>query len=160
MLIQLAKGLSYIHEENLVHCDLRPENALIWVERRNQSENEQENLKVMMKWSDFGLSKRTVKHESRFNWLAPEILTKTYENTAEIKLYRDGSAPGQLIRGTTKSDVFSEGLTFAYILLGGEHPYGTDNASVRNNLKKNNPVHLKSNSSTLQRDRRIFPTAV
>ena len=144
ILLQLADGLNFIHEKNLVHRDLRPENALIWVEH-DQGQNAQGNLEVVMKWSDFGLNKRTRNYESRLNWLAPEMLKETYTNTAEIQMRGDGNAPRHLLRGTAKSDVFSEGLTFAYILLRGEHPYGIDDVSIRNNLKHDKPVHLQIN---------------
>ena len=138
ILLQLANGLEYIHEKNLVHRDLRPENALIWVER-DQGKN-----KVVMKWSDFGLSKPTRKHESRLKWLAPEILMETQYNTHEIQMCNDGKTQEQL-GGAQKSDVFSGGLIFSYILLRGEHPYGIDDYSIHNNLKNDKPVHLHSN---------------
>ena len=142
ILLQLATGLEYIHEMKLVHGDLNPENALI-CEMPNQDHIQQAQRQVVMKWADFSLSKRRANEsdETAVHWLAPEILTEWFNNANY-----DESKSGQLITGATKqSDVFSEGLTFAYALLAGEHPYGTDGASIVNNLKINNPVHLNSN---------------
>ena len=50
ILLQLAKGLKYIHEMKLVHRDITPQNVLIFIDPENQQ--------VVMKWGDFGLSKQ------------------------------------------------------------------------------------------------------
>ena len=84
VLLQLAKGLEYIHQMKLVHGDIKPENALIWMNP--------ENKKVLMKWADFGLSRRFNERAtfsmsgmketfSFFDWLAPELL-KLLDKTA------------------------------------------------------------------------------
>lgn len=44
-------------------------------------------------------------------------------------------------RGTNKSDIFSEGLVFAYILLGGKHLYDFDADS---DVIAKNQVNFKS----------------
>ena len=54
VIYQLAMvGLEYIHNEQLIHCDLKPGNVLICVDILNEN-----NTRVLMKWADFGLSKR------------------------------------------------------------------------------------------------------
>ena len=120
ILFQLASGLKYIHENKLVHSDLQPKNAFIWEDKCDKS-------KTVMKWADFGLNKQMRRKESR--WLAPEI-------RIGMELKRP--------QGTFKSDIFAEGLTFAYILLEGEHVYEKDIADNGSNMNKNNAINLKS----------------
>ena len=136
ILLQLAEGLEYIHGMNLIHRDLKPKNALIWV---GSGCNSNEEKQVLMKWADFGLSK-PVKDTGSFSmsdirgtkkWFAPEL----------FEILRKGS--NEKLRGTVKSDVFAEGLTFGYVLLGGKHLCGDNNMDVDENLPKNNLVNLK-----------------
>ena len=137
VLLQLSKGLEYVHEQKLVHRDIKPQNVLIWV---NSGKNEQ----VLMKWADFGLSK-PVNHRGSYSmsgvrgttgWLAPEIL----------KLIESGDnrdTKETQIRGTVKTDVFAEGLVFGYFLLGGGHLFGS-RLSIQSNIVNNKPVNLTS----------------
>jgi serine/threonine-protein kinase/endoribonuclease IRE1 len=133
VLLQLSKGLEYVHEQKLVHRDIKPENVLIWVN--------QENGEVLMKWADFGLSKPVNERGScsmsgvkgTTGWLAPEVL----------KLIESEEANETQIRGTVKTDVFAEGLVFGYFLLGGGHLFGSFLIS-QSNIVKNQPVNLPS----------------
>jgi serine/threonine protein kinase len=73
--LQLAKGLEHIHEKQFIHRDIKPHNVLIWVDSTGE--------KVLMKWADFGLSKKVNERGSHSisevkgtnNWFSPEILT-------------------------------------------------------------------------------------
>lgn len=121
--LQLASGLEYIHDQNLAHRDLKPENALIWVA---ENEDESTQSQVLMKWSDFGLNK-TSSNENRY-WSAPELLDSEKCTIEDAK----------------KGDVFAEGLTFAYVLLKGKHPYGNTEPEINANLRTNNPINLQS----------------
>jgi serine/threonine protein kinase len=47
--LQLAKGMEHIHEQRLIHRDVKPGNVLIWVDSTGE--------RVLMKWADFDLSK-------------------------------------------------------------------------------------------------------
>lgn len=132
---QLASGIQYIHGENLVHRDLKPENVLVWLADPEQNKQDEQ---VVIKLADFGLCKRT-KESGSFtmsgvkgtrNWLSPELQ----------KLIGKDHWP----RGNNQSDIFAEGLLFAYILLGGKHPYGNKDETIPKNLTKNNAVNLKS----------------
>jgi serine/threonine protein kinase len=134
VLLQLAKGLEYIHQMGLVHRDIKPQNVLIHLDSATQQ--------VVMKWADFGLSKE-VNERGTFtmtgvrgtqDYFAPEILklldeASSTENEAQK-------------RGTVKSDVFAEGLVFGYFLSGGVHPFGTTSHQIQTNLRTNEPANL------------------
>jgi serine/threonine protein kinase len=137
VLLQLSEGLAHIHELNRIHRDIKPENVLIWVNP--------ETKEVLMKWADFGYSKAVDKNgwhsvsanRGTENWYAPETLKKIEE------LEISGKDGKNLQKGTTKSDIFTEGLVFGYYLLGGRHLFGTS-SFVRNNIIDNDPVNLES----------------
>lgn len=141
VLLQLASGLAYIHSKDLVHRDLKPQNVLIWV-----GDDENEEQQVLLKWADFGLSKK-VNERGSFsvsgvqgseNWFAPEIL-KMWQNYQKSQ---KNNRPQK--RGTIKSDVFAEGCVFGYFLLDGQHPYGSYNHEIQTNISKNDPVNMRS----------------
>ncbi len=146
VLFQLASGLDYIHSKLLIHRDIKPENVLIHV---NGSDN-----KVTMKWADFGLS-RTVnergtykisKLEGTMNWLAPELLKQLDDMPTHPN---NGDQPSRKIRGTVKSDVFAEGLVFAYYLSDGVHPHGNSNREIQTNLRAGNPKNFINSSRVI-----------
>jgi serine/threonine-protein kinase/endoribonuclease IRE1 len=140
LLYQLAIGLEHIHEKELIHRDLKPENVLIWVSP--------ENGQVLMKWADFGLSKSVNERgtysmsgiKGTMEWLAPELL-RLLDDARE----NEQSESEVRQRGTVKSDVFAEGLTFGYYLLGGLHLFGS-RFHINSNIFSNKPVNLKGKS--------------
>ncbi len=97
---------------------------------------------VKMKWADFGLS-RSVNERGTYtmssgikgtrNWYAPELL----------KLFSQFQSSEQP-RGTVKSEVFAQGLVFAYLLLDGQHLYGSDELQISANILANNQVNINS----------------
>jgi serine/threonine-protein kinase/endoribonuclease IRE1 len=139
VLLQLAKGLEYIHQKRLVHRDIKPENVLIRLNSTTQQ--------VAMKWADFGLSKKVNERGSfsmsgvrgTLDYFAPEIL----------KLLDEESSTGNEAkkRGTVKSDVFAQGLVFGYFLSGGVHPFGTTSHQIQTNLRTNTSANLPSKLS-------------
>jgi serine/threonine-protein kinase/endoribonuclease IRE1 len=134
VLLQLAKGLEYIHEMGLVHRDIKPENVLIWVNPRTNQ--------VLMKWADFGFSKPVNERgtftmsgvKGTLDYFAPELLKLLDEySSTENEVQK---------RGTVKSDIFAEGLVFGYFLSGGVHPFGTPSYQIQNNLRTKEPANL------------------
>ncbi|XP_046638807.1 light-sensor Protein kinase-like [Daphnia pulicaria] len=141
VLLQLARGLEHIHKKGLVHRDLKPENVLIWVDPNTQ--------KVLMKWADFGLSKRVNEKGSysmqsgvkgTLDYSAPEIL-KLLEKE-DTSTSTDGTTSPNT-RGNIKSDVFAEGLVFGYFLLGGVHLfYSGSRYHIQSNIIEKEPPNL------------------
>lgn len=130
VLLQMAKGLEYIHSQNLIYRDVKPENVLI-----------SESNPAVMKWADFGISRAVVTGTSYFDpskftgserWLANEIIDSSEAN----KLFNFN-----LIFGSIKCDTFALGCIFAFFLLDGIHPFG-DDYNIQENIKKDNPVNL------------------
>ncbi len=142
VLLQLAKGLEYIHQMGLVHRDIKPQNVLIRLNSTTQ--------KMVMKWADFGLSKQINERgtftmsgvRGTLDYFAPEIL----------KLLDEESSTGNedKKRGTVKSDVFAEGLVFGYFISGGVHPFGKTSSQISVNVRTKEPVNLPSKSSGSQ----------
>jgi len=115
VLLQLAKGLKYIHSKNIVHLDIKPANVLFKTIRYKES------VKVVFKWADFGLSK-LVREDGQFSitnatgriigttfWIAPEILLGNGVNDSNTSI---------------KCDIWSAGCVFFYYLTEGKHPFG------------------------------------
>ncbi len=115
VLLQIAKGLNYIHSQKFVHRDIKPSNILI----SKPSSLYKHTNNVSIKISDFGLSKRTsdggsysISGSKRDScWSAPELLE------ANIN---DASA----VRGSVSSDIFSTGCVFFFHLTRGMHLFG------------------------------------
>ena len=131
VLSQLATGLEYIHSKKLTHRDIKPHNALIWID-----ESKADVKRIVLKWADFGYSKEVNDNYSftvssikgTRNWKAPELLANKDSNK----------------RGTVNSDVYSEGLVFAYFLLDGQHPFGSG-VNIEVNILNGNLISIQGN---------------
>jgi serine/threonine protein kinase len=96
-----------------------------------------------MKLADFDLS-RPVNERGTFtmssgfigtrNWYAPELL----------KLLIPQLQQSTQRRGTVKSDVFALGLVFVYLLIDGQHLYGSNEIEIMNNIVANKQVNRNS----------------
>ncbi len=141
-LLQLAKGLEYIHQRGLVHRDIKPQNVLIRLDSATR--------KVVMKWADFGYSKQVNERgtfsmsgvRGTYDYFAPEILKLLDEDS-----YTENEVQK---RGTVKSDVFAEGLVFGYFISGGVHPFGTTSHQIQTNLRTNKPANLPETGTEVE----------
>ncbi|XP_046461710.1 serine/threonine-protein kinase/endoribonuclease ire-1-like [Daphnia pulex] len=134
VLLQMAKGLQYIHSMNLVHRDIKPENMMISITQP-----------VHIKLADFGLCK-PVNQRGTFSisgikgtqyWMAPEILA--LEDQPYSKNDVEGANKG---RGTMRSDIFALGLVFFTFLTNGLHLFGSKNLIISNVMRgKPNPAN-------------------
>jgi serine/threonine-protein kinase/endoribonuclease IRE1 len=141
VLLQLAKGLEYIHQMGLVHRDIKPQNVLISLNSTTQI--------VVMKWADFGFSKRVNERGSfsmsgvrgTYDYFAPEILKLLDEDSSTENEAQN--------RGTVKSDVFAEGLVFGYFISRGIHPFGSSSFQISVKVRTEEPVNLPSKFNLL-----------
>lgn len=126
VLLQIAKGLEYIHLKRLIHRDIKPGNILI--------------KNGIIKISDFGLSKQLNLNDScsmsgfrgTALYAAPEVLRLYYQTKATSSF-----------RGSSRCDIFSAGCVFFVFLTRGTHPFG-DLLYVQINISENKPINLKS----------------
>ncbi len=102
VLPQLARGLSYIHDRNLIFGNVKPENVLFFQNDANQS--------VTVKWADFGLVNKDKLSITSYDakiivWRAPEWL--------------NDSAIGGAVHPTVESDIWLTGRLFYYFFDDG-----------------------------------------
>lgn len=152
ILLQISRGIQHVHKHLLVHRDIKPENILI----------ADDDGFVRVKVGDFGLSKPVSIGGSyemsgikgTEEWMAPEMLEflhrfqeaclmPTPEKLKELEtlLYEQ--------HASIKSDVFSVGCVFFYVISKGGHPFGFGGVLTSLNVTKDNPVLLKSTTFIL-----------
>jgi serine/threonine protein kinase len=112
ILCQLADGLEYLHEKKLFHGNLKPSNALVYINRTEKGKE------AIMKWSLPGLSTKPMKEKEIYAMGFGDLETSEL-SFAELCL----------------ADVFAEGVTFAYFLSEGKYqldlePSHPDNVAV------------------------------
>ncbi|GAP92074.1 putative protein kinase and ribonuclease protein [Rosellinia necatrix] len=149
VLLQVANGLSFLHDLRIVHRDLKPQNILVTMGRDGRP-----RLLV----SDFGLCKKLEGGQSSFGattahaagtsgWRAPELLldddARDTSTASMSSIHSDSSS--QLVsadvmpnrRATRAIDIFSLGLVFFYVLTKGLHPFDCGDRYMREvNIRK------------------------
>jgi TPR repeat protein/serine/threonine protein kinase len=106
---ELSEAVAFLHEHQIVHCDVRPQNILF----------KQGGYEGMVKLTDFGLSKAvdTSNRDQSFS-------TTTVQAGTEIGSF-GFYAPEVYRRGTLtpKVDVFSLGCCIFYVFSHGQNPF-------------------------------------
>jgi len=120
-LLQMARGLAYIHSKNLVHRDIKPDNVLF-------VQSTDSNSPVIFKISDFGLARTT---NERGTYTYTKFGVKGTENYMAWELFKlielleeNEGIPENLERGSRAADVFGMGCVFFFYLTNGDHPFG------------------------------------
>lgn len=103
ILIKVAEGLAYCHENNVIHRDLKPENILLTIEGQP----------VIM---DFGLALTEGAHRVTYSNLTATMGTPDYMAPEQIE--------GQ--RGDARTDIYALG-TILFEMLSGRTPFTGDN---------------------------------
>ena len=122
VVLQIVSGVEYIHSQNLIHRDIKPDNILVSLS--NPAE---------LKISDFTFVKETQQGrycQSKIRgsplWMAPELLEQLH-------------SPSKLSDETIATDTFSTGCVLFYFLTRGRHPFGEPPMKY---MAINNPVEL------------------
>jgi len=107
ILRQATLGLQHLHNLEIVHRDVKPQNVLIGMPGKRGE------VRAMI--SDFGLCKRLKTGRMSFSrrsgvagtegWIAPEMMRNDRSNTCAV-------------------DVFSLGCVYHFVLTKGKHPFG------------------------------------
>ena len=147
VLLQIAHGLSFLHDLRIVHRDLKPQNILVTMGRDG---------KPRLLVSDFGLCKKLEGGQSSFGattahaagtsgWRAPELLLDDDARDGSHSVSSIHSDSSQLVgtdatssrRATRAIDIFSLGLVFFYVLTKGSHPFDCGDRYMREvNIRK------------------------
>lgn len=107
--IQLVKGLDYAHKKNVIHRDIKPENILI-------------NEKHDMKLTDFGLAQESLGN----------LVTQQYSVVGTPAYMSPEQIQGTKL--TSKSDLFSLGITAAELFSGENLFLGEDTNATINKI--------------------------
>lgn len=102
--IELAETLQYVHEQGVVHRDLKPDNILIGPDGR-------------VTLTDFGIALRLASRRLTFSHLSNAVGTPDYMAPEQVR--------GE--RGDARTDVYALGAML-YELLAGVVPYPADDA--------------------------------
>ena len=164
VLYQMASGLAYLHQEGIIHRDIKPQNILVVV--RDNS--------VEMKLADFGLSKEVSYFAGKDSksdlqqsvgcftltaiggtpgWIAPELIKQSALTSS--KDLKNAKAAGKSIRSSMASDIFAYGISSFYYLTKGIHPFGPccdeyDRLlEITPNIRDNNPINFEKSIESI-----------
>jgi len=105
IMLQIAKGMCYLHDMKVAHRDLKPANVVV----APSNDSTMANLECIdVKLLDFGISKVEVKHSPQMpKYMAPEAMAKEMSEFDDLK-----------------ADVFSFGMMCSDILSGEKPHFG------------------------------------
>lgn len=116
LVVELCHALSYLHANDVVHADIKPENILV---------GERENGEMLVRLIDFGLAYRQHDESERQLSTTGSIGTLAY------------AAPEYLSRQESDSsvDIWALGVVL-YIILCGYHPFDAENDASDEELRR------------------------
>lgn len=131
---QAMQGLAHLHNLDIAHRDIKPQNVLLSVPGKNGE------VRAMI--SDFGLCKKLKVGRMSFSrrsgvagtegWIAPEMLLGHRSTTCMV-------------------DIFSMGCVYYYLLTKGKHPFGENFHRQANILGgKSDISHLDADKQCLE----------
>jgi serine/threonine-protein kinase/endoribonuclease IRE1 len=118
VLLQLANGLHYLHTQDILHGDIKPENILI----SSMGES------VQMKWTRFGFRQSNLNDSFSLTLSATKMGLRKWWPPEMDKDKKKISKRGE---------IFSAGCVFLYFLSGGIHPFPQDVLRESDELDKN-----------------------
>jgi len=136
ILKQSAEAVNFLHGLGLIHRNLHPDNFLI-----QRTSNAISSFTV--KLTDFQLTKDWEKNAelsksfSWSDWIVPEPAGSFTSEEDKRKVDED-----------PKTDVFTLGCYFYYVLTGGKHPFGDYFAERRRNIRDGEHSVYKSDDSS------------
>ncbi|XP_049849801.1 serine/threonine-protein kinase/endoribonuclease IRE1-like [Schistocerca gregaria] len=132
ILFQLTNGLHHLHQMNIIHRDIKPQNALV-------------DSNLVVKISDMGLARKldtnrqshSTTIQATLGWRSPELILELGETYGELSAndvgglskQRDFDDPNtcllidRRVKVTKKADIFNLGCLFYYVMTR-RHPFG------------------------------------
>ncbi|KAH3679878.1 hypothetical protein WICMUC_000621 [Wickerhamomyces mucosus] len=145
---QLLSGLQFMHEKNIIHCDLKPENIML------MSPNSL-NLKII----DFGSS--TVDDDLTYSYIqsrfyrAPEVLLGCRYNK-KIDIWSFGCLIYEMYRGVPLFEVKDELQLFKAFIKTLGFPSPRTILSYRNVIFKNGSINSRKDPNFIDKKTMIF----
>lgn len=133
ILLELAKGLAFIHSKGEFHGDIKPQNVLLFLNNKDSQ--------IDFKWANFGLSNAFLFSNDKdqfglsgitkaFAWQPVEIIQQISQILQDEGLVFETSYISYMQKlfypriGSIEADIFSAGCFFFYFLTKGFHPFG------------------------------------
>ena len=126
IMVQIARGMCYLHGQGVAHRDLKPENII--VSRRTLTSSDVMDYYIV-KLADFGMSKTKIQVSKSNSISIPGVGTTNYR-TLEVhpKAHPKAHPNGVGKASWFKADVFSFGMTCRHVL-SLKRPLGDTNMS-------------------------------
>ena len=126
IILQIAKGMSYLHKNNIAHRDLKPTNVLV---NRFAVDDLGNDNHVIVKLADFGLSKMNVNADTS-NHLSQGVGTISYKAPELFqKVKMDKKSMNKV--NAHQADVYSFGIMCSTILSGHDPFTSIENLLAR-----------------------------